>query len=232
MKIKNQITSLLTAIVLIAGTGYAADTELSLSLLAKLGVQGSGQSGSSEQFSITFGAYNGNSLGQLFATATSYGTDVQGFNTWYGANSRSIYTWSGVQGNLINNDDAAYYRNFSIDNTVDSYAGAPKTSIFSSQYDNSVFAFISTGSGASLELALIDLGLDWADPAWGTAGGVLSDTVVLNAGQSAVVYAGGVDRSGQGLITTTTNVPEPSASALLLVGAVALGAVRRIRKNV
>jgi hypothetical protein len=90
---------------------------------------------------------------------------------------------------------------------------------------------VTTGSGASLQLALIDLGITWADPLVPTAGGVLTDTVVFSAG-NAVSYGGGFNKSGQGLITTTTSVPEPSAMSLMLLGGTALVALRRLRKNV
>lgn len=231
MKIKNQISALLIAVSLLGAHSIAqTPTELNLSLLSKLGTQGS-TVGTAGPFSISFGSYNGTSLGTLFNTSVSYGSDLAGFATWYGNNSRSIYTWTGIDGSLVDNNDAGYYRNFSSDNTVESYAGAPLDSIYNPAYNNSVFAFVTTGSGASLQLALIDLGIVWANPAVATAGGVLSDTVVFSAG-NAVSYGGGFNKSGQGLITTTTSVPEPSAMSLIFIGGTALVALRRLRKNI
>ena len=234
MKIKNQISALIAMALMgahaIAQTTPPPTTELNLSLLAKLGTEGS-TVGTDGPFSISFGAYNGTNLGTLFNTSVSYGSDLAGFATWYGNNSRTIYTWSGVNGSLIDNNDASYYRNFSLDSTVESYTGAPLDSIYNASYNNNVFAFVTTGSGASLQLALIDLGITWANPAVATAGGVLSDTVVFSAG-NAVSYGGGINKSGQGLITTTTSVPEPSAMSLILLGGTALVALRRLRKNV
>jgi len=234
MKIKNQISALIAMALMgahaIAQTTPPPTTELNLSLLAKLGTEGS-TVGTDGPFSISFGAYNGTNLGTLFNTSVSYGSDLAGFATWYGNNSRTIYTWSGVNGSLIDNNSASYYRNFSSDTAVESYTGAPLDSIYNASYNNNVFAFVTTGSGASLQLALIDLGITWANPAVATAGGVLSDTVVFSAG-NAVSYGGGINKSGQGLITTTTSVPEPSAMSLILLGGTALVALRRLRKNV
>jgi hypothetical protein len=231
MKIKHQISAMLVAASLMGAHSIAqTPTELNLSLLSKLGTQGS-TVGTAGPFSISFGSYNGTSLGTLFNTSVSYGSDLAGFATWYGNNSRTIYTWTGVNGSLIDNNNADYYRNFSSDTEVESYAGAPLNSVYNSLYNNNVFAFVTTGSGASLQLALIDLGITWADPTVATAGGVLSDTVVFSAG-NAVSYGGGFNKSGQGLITTTISVPEPSAMSLMLLGGTALVALRRLRKNV
>jgi hypothetical protein len=230
MKIKHHISAVLVAVSLMGAHSIAqTPTELSLSLLSKLGTEGS-TVGTAGPFSISFGAYNGTNLGTLFNQSVSYGSDLQGFATWYGSNSRTIYTWSGINGSLINKNNASYYRNFSRDPDTELYAGAAPDSIYNASYNNNVFAFVTTGSGASLQLALIDLGIQWANPTIATAGGVLSDTVVFSAG-SAVSYGGGINKSGQ-LITTTTSVPEPSAMSLMLLGGTALVALRRLRKNV
>ena len=109
MKINNQISALI-AVALMGAHAIAQTTppktELNLSLLAKLGTEGS-TVGTAGPFSISFGAYNGTSLGTLFNTSVSYGSDLEGFATWYGNNSRTIYTWSGVDGSLIDNNDAS-----------------------------------------------------------------------------------------------------------------------------
>ena len=229
MKIKNQISALIAVALMGAHAIAQTPTELNLSLLSKLGTEGS-TVGTAGPFSISFGAYNGTSLGTLFNTSVSYGSDLAGFATWYGNNSRTIYTWTGINGSLINKNNENYYRNFSSDPQTELYAGAAPNSIYNASYNNNVFAFVTTGSGASLQLALIDLGIQWANPAIATAGGVLTDTVVFSAG-NAVSYGGGINRSGQ-LITTTTSVPEPSAMSLMLLGGTALVALRRLRKNV
>ena len=229
MKIKNQISALIAVALMGAHAIAQTPTELNLSLLSKLGTEGS-TVGTAGPFSISFGAYNGTSLGTLFNTSVSYGSDLAGFATWYGNNSRTIYTWTGINGSLINKNNENYYRNFSSDPQTELYAGAAPNSIYNASYNNNVFAFVTTGSGASLQLALIDLGIQWANPAVATAGGVLTDTVVFSAG-NAVSYGGGINRSGQ-LITTTTSVPEPSAMSLMLLGGTALVALRRLRKNV
>ena len=229
MKIKNQISALIAVALMGAHAIAQTPTELNLSLLSKLGTEGS-TVGTAGPFSISFGAYNGTSLGTLFNTSVSYGSDLAGFATWYGNNSRTIYTWTGINGSLINKNNENYYRNFSSDPQTELYAGPAPYSIYNASYNNNVFAFVTTGSGASLQLALIDLGIQWANPAVATAGGVLTDTVVFSAG-NAVSYGGGINRSGQ-LITTTTSVPEPSAMSLMLLGGTALVALRRLRKNV
>ena len=229
MKIKNQISALIAVALMGAHAIAQTPTELNLSLLSKLGTEGS-TVGTAGPFSISFGSYNGTSLGTLFNTSVSYGSDLAGFATWYGNNSRTIYTWTGINGSLINKNNENYYRNFSSDPQTELYAGAAPNSIYNASYNNNIFAFVTTGSGASLQLALIDLGIQWANPAVATAGGVLTDTVVFSAG-NAVSYGGGINRSGQ-LITTTTSVPEPSAMSLMLLGGTALVALRRLRKNV
>jgi hypothetical protein len=197
-------------------------TELSVSLLAKIGIQGT-TSGSSDTFSVSFGAFNGTYSGLLDARTTYYNNAVS-FLSYFNNNSRSIYTWSGVTGNLVDGESSAYYRNFSKDNTVDNYAGTPPNSIWSSSFDNTVLALITNTTNS--ELALINLGINWTDPTVPTASGVLTDTVVLTAsGGSSAIWG-----STHGTYINTTSVPEPSSASLMLLGAVGMMALRCLRK--
>jgi hypothetical protein len=79
---------------------------------------------------------------------------------------------------------------------------------------------------------LFDLGFDWGNGA--DAGQFplgLYDFINLNTDATAVY--GSVNPSQGPLGTlTTSNVPEPSSASLLLLGGLALAAVRRLRKNV
>lgn len=197
-------------------------TELSVSLLARLGTQGTAN-GTSDTFSVSFGSFNGAYSGLLNARTTYY-NDANSFLSYFNANSRSIYTWTGVTGNLVDGDNAAYYRNFSIDTDVDSYAGTPPNSIWSSTFDNTVLALITNTTNN--ELALINLGINWSDPTVATAGGVLTDTVVLTAGSGSSAVWG----STHGSYINTTSVPEPSSASLMVLGTAGLLALRRLRK--
>ena len=216
--------ALLLSLVLASFTARAADpTELQLSVLAKLGLEGT-TGGTSDTFSVTFGAFNG-SFGTLLGRIGSATDTTSSFLSYFNANSRSIYTWSGLVGNAIT-DSETYYRNFSADSSVESYAGAPLNSIFNAAYDNSILALITNTSND--QLALIDLGVDWANPTIATAGGVLLDVASLSTAAGSTALIGTL---GAGFINTATAIPEPSSASLMLLGAAGVLALRRLRKS-
>jgi hypothetical protein len=203
-------------------------SETVLALQSKLSSQAQG---GNSTFNISFGSLNGG----LLSLANKSGVDGAGaFAEWYNANSRTFVSWTGVVGSAITDSDA-FIRYYGPDTSVDNRAGGALTSIFSPTENNRALAFVSyeftPGSGIS-EIGLYDLGFDWgnaADTAQFPLG--LYDFINLNTDATAVY--GSVNPSQGDLGTlTTSSVPEPSSASLLLLGGIALAAVRRLRKNV
>ena len=215
------ITTVLASGVVQAQTN--GPTELSVSLLAKLGTEGT-TGGTSDTFTVSFGSFNG-TYANLLGARTTYYNDSVAFLSYFNANSRSIYNWSGITGNLVDGENAAYYRNFSINPDTENYAGTPPVSIWSSVFDNTVLALITNTTNN--QLALINLGINWSDPNVTTAGGVLTDTVALTAGSGSTAIWG----STHGSYINTTSVPEPSSASLMMIGAAGVLALRRLRKS-
>jgi hypothetical protein len=156
------------------------------------------------------------------------------FAEWYNANSRTFVSWTGVVGSAITDSDE-FIRYYGPDTSVENRAGGALTSIFNPAEDNRALAFVSyeftPGSGIS-EIGLFDLGFDWGNGA-DTEQFPLGLYDFINLNTDATVVYGSVNPSQGDLGTlTTSSVPEPSSASLLLLGSLALAAVRRFRKNV
>jgi hypothetical protein len=132
-------------------------------------------------------------------------------------------------------DSDLFIRNYTQDTSAENRAGDALTSIFNPAKDNRALAFVSyefvAGGGIS-EIGLFDLGFVWgngADAQQFPLG--LYDFINLNTDVTAVY--GAVDpATGPAGTLLTSPVPEPSSASLLLLGGLALAAVRRLRKNV
>jgi hypothetical protein len=204
-------------------------SETVLALQSKLSSQAQG---GSSAFNISFGSLNQGLLSLANKPTTADGAGA--FAAWYAANSRTFVSWNGVVGSDIEGSDA-FIRYYGADTSVENRAGAALTSIFNPAQDNRALAFVSyefaPGGGIS-EIGLFDLGFDWgngADTEQFPLG--LYDFINLNTDATAVY--GSVNPSQGDLGTlTTSSVPEPSSASLLLLGSLALAAVRRFRKNV
>ena len=204
-------------------------SETVLALQSKLSSQAQG---GNTAFNISFGSLNGGLLSLANKPTTADGAGA--FAAWYSANSRTFVSWNGVVGSDIADSDA-FIRYYGPDTSVENRAGDALTSIFNPADDNRALAFVSyeftPGSGIS-EIGLFDLGFDWgngADTAQFPLG--LYDFINLNTDATAVY--GSVNPSQGDLGTlTTSSVPEPSSASLLLLGGLALAAVRHFRKNV
>jgi len=186
-------------------------------LLSKIN-RPSGSAG--DTFNISFGSLNG---GLLSLANDKSGVDgAAAFFTWYGSNSRSLVNWNGVIGASITPESDDYYRQASL------------TSIWSSTQNNRALAFVSYSSGSTVDsIALFDLGFDWANPAdTGSYPFGAYDAIDLYAGQATAIYGTADASAGTYGTLTTSSVPEPSSASLLLLGGVALAAVRRFRKNI
>ena len=207
----------------------SATSEVVIALQSKLSSQ---VQGGVSTFNISFGSLNQGlqSLANKPITADGAGA----FAAWYAANSRTFVSWNGVVGSAITDSDA-FIRYYGPDTSVENRAGGALTSIFNPAEDNRALAFVSyeftPGSGIS-EIGLFDLGFTWgnaADTAQFPLG--LYDFINLNTDATAVY--GSVNPSQGDLGTlTTSSVPEPSSASLLILGGLALAAVRRFQKNV
>jgi len=225
---QQKISALLTVIGFLAGavTSNAAPTEVSANLLSTIQRQANGNA--SDTFSVSFGALNGG----LFALTTknSSADSADGFALWYGNNSRTLLSWgSPVQGSLITDSDD-FYQYWGSDSSVTARKGAALTSIFDAALDNRALAFVTYSSGGTVqEVGLYDLGFTYADPAAAALG--TFDFLTLSSDVTAIYGATSPSTGTYGSISTS-NVPEPSSSLLLLVGGLALAGVRQFRKKI
>ena len=217
----NKKTNYLTALIacaMIASSGFAqTTTAVTYNLLSKID-RPSGSAG--DVFNISFGSLNG---GLLSLANNKSGVDgADAFFTWYGNNSRTLVNWNGVVGADITPESDDYYRQGLL------------TSIWSNTQDNQALAFVSHSNGSSVDsIALFDLGFQWANPAdTGLFPFGAYDAIDLFAGQATAVYGAADSSAGTYGTLTTSSVPEPSSISMLLLGGVALAAVRRFRKNV
>jgi len=204
-------------------------SETVLALQSKLSSQAQG---GSSAFNISFGSLNQGLLSLANKPTTADGAGA--FAAWYAANSRTFVSWNGVVGSDIEGSDA-FIRYYGADTSVENRAGGALTSIFNPAQDNRALAFVSyefaPGGGIS-EIGLFDLGFDWgngADTAQFPLG--LYDFINLNTDATAIIGAVNPSQGDFGTLTTSS-VPEPSSASLLLLGGLALAAVRRFRKNV
>jgi len=215
----NKKTNYLTAVIacaLLASSGFA-QTTVSYNLLSKIQQP---SLNAADTFNISFGSLN---EGLLSLANNKSGVDgAAAFYTWYGNNSRSLVNWNGVVGANITPASDDYYRQ------------ARLTSIWSSTQNNRALAFVSYSSGSAVEsIALFDLGFDWANQADEASYPVGAyDNINLYAGEVTAVYGTADAAAGTYGTLTTSSVPEPSSLSLMLFGASALVALRRLRKNV
>jgi len=204
-------------------------SETVLALQSKLSSQAQG---GNSAFNISFGSLNQGLLSLANKPTTADGAGA--FAAWYAANSRTFVSWNGVVGSDIEGSDA-FIRYYGADTSVENRAGGALTSIFNPAQDNRALAFVSyefaPGGGIS-EIGLFDLGFDWgngADTEQFPLG--LYDFINLNTDATAVYGTVNPSQGDLGTLTTSS-VPEPSSASLLLLGSLALAAVRRLRKNV
>ena len=227
--VKVSVAALALCGVLIQPVMSQQTSETVLALQSKLSSQAQG---GNSTFNISFGSLNQGLLSLANKPSTADGAGA--FAEWYNANSRTFVSWTGVVGSAITDSDE-FIRYYGPDTSVENRAGGALTSIFNPAEDNRALAFVSyeftPGSGIS-EIGLFDLGFDWgngADAEQFPLG--LYDFINLNTDATAVY--GSVNPSQGDLGTlTTSSVPEPSSASLLLLGSLALAAVRRFRKNV
>ena len=215
----------------LAGSFAQTTTETTATLLSKIQREDSGNRLAGDTFQVSFGSLNGGRASLLSKGSESDG--AAGFATWYGLNSRTFLTWTGgvVGADIVESDN--FIRYYGPDTTAETRQGSALDSIYNSTLDNEALAFVtySTG-GAVAEVGLYSFNFDWA-------GGVslgtesLFDIFTLSAGNVSAIY-GGADAAANGGYgqLTTSSVPEPSSASLLLLGATALVALRRLRKNV
>jgi len=216
MNKKSNYLTVAIAFAVMASSAFAQQTDVTYNLLSKID-RPSGNAG--DTFNISFGSLNG---GLLSLANNKSGVDgAAAFFSWYGSNSRSLVNWDGVVGADITPESDNYYRQASL------------TSIWSSTQDNQALAFVSHSTGSTVDsIALFDLGFQWANPAnTGSYPFGAYDAIDLYAGQVTAIYGAADAAAGYGTLTTSS-VPEPSSASLLLLGGVALAAVRRFRKNV
>lgn len=216
----NKNSNYLTVVIacaMMASSAFAQSTDVSYNLLSKI-TRPSGNAG--DTFNIVFGSLNGG-LSSL-AINKSGVNGANAFATWFGNNSRTLVTWNGLLGADITPESDNYYRQDRL------------TSIWSSTQDNQALAFVSYSSGSTVDsIALFDLGFQWANPAdTGSYPFGAYDAIDLYAGQVTAIYGTADASAGTYGTLTTSSVPEPSSASLLLLGGVALAAVRRFRKNV
>jgi hypothetical protein len=204
-------------------------SETTLALQSKLSSQ---TPGGASTFNISFGSLNQGLLSLANKPTTADGAAA--FAAWYTANSRTFVSWNGVIGSSITDSDA-FIRYYGPDTSVENRAGAALTSIFNPANDNRALAFVSyefaPGGGIS-EIGLFDLGFSWgnaADTEQFPLG--LYDFINLNTDATAV-YGSVKPSVGPSGTLGTSSVPEPSSASLLVLGGLALAAVRRLRKNV
>jgi len=230
MKSVVNVTALALALCgVLINPAMSQTSETVLALQSRLSSQASG---GASTFNISFG-----SLDQGLLALANKPTSADGagaFAAWYAANSRTLVSWNGVVGSAITDSDL-FIRNYTQDTSAENRAGDALTSIFNPAKDNRALAFVSyefvAGGGIS-EIGLFDLGFVWgngADAQQFPLG--LYDFINLNTDVTAVY--GAVDpATGPAGTLLTSPVPEPSSASLLLLGGLALVAVRRLRKNV
>jgi hypothetical protein len=194
-------------------------TEVTASLLSQLQ---NPTPNSLDTFTIRFSALNGG----LQLDPTSGWTASQ-VDSYWTSNARTLLTWTGAVGATT-----PQYRYYGSDTEDESNTGAALTSVFSSALNanNRAFALITNFDTSAF--AILDFGFDFANPADGAAYPFGAfDTLPINKATSTLWY-GNASGAGAGTIALVTSVPEPSSVSLMLFGATALVALRRLRKNV
>ena len=223
------ISTLIVASLLSWSSVQAQTAEVTANLLSTIQRQASGATG--DVFQLSFGSLNGGLASLL--TKDSSANGAAGFASWYASNSRTLLNWGPVTGSAIT-DSNTYYKYYGADDNVTTRAGGPLNSVWSSTLDNRALAFVSYSDGTTIqEVGLYDLGFFWTSPTDPLAVSLgLSENFTLSAEQVTAIYGAA---NGSALPTgalTTSSVPEPSSISLMLFGATALVALRRLRKNV
>ena len=230
MKTAVNVTALALALCgVLISPAMSQTSETTLALQSKLSSQALG---GASTFNISFGSLNQGLLSLASKPTTADGAAA--FAAWYSANSRTFVSWNGVVGSAITDSDS-FIRYYGPDTLVDNRAGGGLTSIFNPAQDNRALAFVSyefaPGGGIS-EIGLFDLGFNWGNPADSEQFPLgLYDFVNLNTDATAV-YGSVNPSEGPSGTLSTSSVPEPSSASLLVLGGLALAAVRRLRKNV
>jgi len=195
-------------------------TEVTASLLSQLQ---NPTPNSSDTFTIRFSALNGG----LQIDPTSLWTAAQVENYWT-SNARTLLTWTGAVGATT-----PQYRYYGSDTEDSSRTGAALTPVFSStpNANNRAYALITNFDTSAF--AILDFGFNFANPADGASYPFGAfDNLPINKATSTLWY-GNPSGNGAGVIGLVANVPEPSSMSLMLLGATALVALRRLRnKNV
>jgi len=209
-------------------TAQAQNAEVTANLLSTIGRQSGGNA--SDVFQVSFGSLNGGLASLL--TKDNSADGAAGFAAWYGSNSRTLLNWGSVTGANITDNDS-FYKYYGVDETVTTRAGGPLTSIWSATQDNRALAFVSYSDGATIqEIGLYDLGFSWTSPSDPIAVAFgLSENWTLSAEQVTAIYGAANAGSGTYGALTTSTVPEPSSASLMLLGAVGVLALRRLRKT-
>jgi hypothetical protein len=232
-----QALKLVTLIALGAGFNISAllavETETTATLLSKIQRQDVGNRLAADAFEVSFGSLNGGRASLLSKDSSANG--AAGFATWYAANSRTFLSWTGgvVGADIVGSDD--FLRYYGPIESFGTRRGDSLTSIFSNSQDNEALAFITYSFGGIVtEVGLFTFntnGSDPSDPNFGATG--LFDIFTLSADTVSAVY-GSADPAANGGygVLSTSSVPEPSSMSLMLFGATALVALRRLRKNV
>lgn len=207
----------------------SATSEVALALQSKLSSQAQG---GVSTFNVSFGSLNQGLIALANKPTTADGAGA--FAAWYNANSRTFVSWTGVVGSAITDSDE-FIRYYGPDTSVENRAGGALTSIFNPAQDNRALAFVSyefAPGGGITEIGLFDLGFDWgngADTEQFPLG--LYDFINLNTDATAIYGTVNPSQGDFGTLTTSS-VPEPSSASLLLLGGLAIVAVRRFRKSV
>jgi hypothetical protein len=87
-----------------------------------------------------------------------------------------------------------------------------------------------SSGGFVQEVGLFDLGYDYEDPTASPVGAI--DNLSLFAADVTAIYGATSPNTGTYGALTTSSVPEPSSSMLLLLGGLALAGVRQFRKKI
>jgi hypothetical protein len=230
MKNINKIAIAAVAVVgaWMASASAQSTTEVTVNLLSQLSRE---NTGGDFTFDISFGSLNGG-LSSLL-TKDSSANGAVGFATWYSSNSRSLLSWNSVNGASIEDTDS-FYRYYGDDTSVETRAGGPLTSIYSASLNNRALAFVTSSTGGIVqEVGLYDFGFDWGNPTDTAAFPVgVYDIFTLASNTVTAIYGSTNGSLGDNGTVLTSTVPEPSSMSLMLLGATALVALRRLRKNV
>ena len=218
---KLSILSLLASLVLNA-SAYSAD--FNASLLSPL-YYANGATEVTDAV-VSFGYFNGLSVGAVSTGATG-ATDLMAY---YESSFSELYRANIVGGAL----------NYNVSGN--------KSTLLDQGAGQDMWARVSAGSGSTWFNGLYVLADTKSSTYWKWSSADLSDSIINSfffdtkvAGEanpedfsivSQAVLGGSNDQLRLSTTTTTTAVPEPSSMSLMILGATALAALRRLRKKV